>query len=106
MEAHQLHKFSRECEDVEGWVCEKELVAANEDLGKDLEHVEMLQKRFADFVHDVLASEDRVSKVNRMTEELLEAKHSGGSHTHSHTPTHSHSYLHPHPHAYRVDSNP
>ena len=96
VEAHQLHKFSRECEDVEGWVCEKELVAANEDLGKDLEHVEMLQKRFADFVHDVLASEDRVSKVNRMTEELLEAKHSGGSHTHTLTHTHTHTHAHMH----------
>ncbi len=41
IEARQLHQFTRECEDVEAWVCEKELVAANEDLGKDVEHVEV-----------------------------------------------------------------
>ena len=69
--------MDRECEDVEAWINEKEVVAANEELGKDLEHVEILQKRFADFVHDVLASEDRVLEVNRMADSLLEAKHSG-----------------------------
>ncbi len=67
----------RECEEVEAWINEKEVVAANEELGKDLEHVEILQKRFADFVHDVLASEDRVLEVNKMADSLLEAKHSG-----------------------------
>ncbi len=41
IEACQLHQFTRDCEDVEAWVCEKELVAANEDLGKDVEHVEV-----------------------------------------------------------------
>lgn len=41
IEARQLHQFTRDCEDVEAWVCEKELVAANEDLGKDVEHVEV-----------------------------------------------------------------
>ena len=56
---------------------EKELVAANEELGKDLEHVEILQKRFADFVHDVMASEDRVLEVNKMADSLIEAGHTG-----------------------------
>ena len=40
-EMRELHQFTRECDDVEAWVCEKELVAANEDLGKDVEHVEV-----------------------------------------------------------------
>lgn len=52
-------------------------MAANEELGKDLEHVEILQKRFADFVHDVLASEDRVLEVNRIADTLTEAGHAG-----------------------------
>ena len=62
---------------METWISEKEVVAANEELGKDLEHVEILQKRFADFVHDVLASEDRVLEVNRIAESLIEAQHTG-----------------------------
>ena len=60
---------------MEDWINEKEVAAANEELGKDLEHVEILQKRFADFVHDVMASEDRVMEVNRMADSLLEAQH-------------------------------
>ena len=52
-------------------------MAANEELGKDLEHVEVLQKRFADFVHGVLASEDRVVHVNTLADTLVEADHSG-----------------------------
>ena len=72
-----LYFHCRECEEVEQWISEKELVAANEELGKDLEHVEVLQKRFADFVHSVLASEDRVVHVNALADTLLEAKHTG-----------------------------
>ena len=62
---------------MENWISEKEVVAANEELGKDLEHVEILQKRFADFVHDVMASEDRVLEVNKMADSLVEGKHTG-----------------------------
>ena len=54
------------------WISEKEVVAANEELGKDLEHVQILQKRFQDFTHDVMASEDRVLEVDRMADALLE----------------------------------
>lgn len=72
--------YCRECEEVEQWISEKELVAANEELGKDLEHVEVLQKRFADFVHSVLASEDRVVHVNTLADTLLEANHTGELH--------------------------
>ena len=32
------------------WISDREAVASAEDLGKDLEHVEMLQKNFADFM--------------------------------------------------------
>ena len=67
----------RECEEVEQWIAEKEMVAANEELGKDLEHVEVLQKRFSDFVHNVLASEDRVIHVSTLADTLLEANHAG-----------------------------
>ena len=67
----------RECEEVETWITEKETVAANEELGKDLEHVEVLQKRFADFVHSVLASEDRVVHVSSLADSLLEVNHTG-----------------------------
>ena len=40
----------REVDEVAAWVSDREAVASTEDLGKDLEHVEMLQKNFADFM--------------------------------------------------------
>ena len=67
----------RVCEEVTNWIREKELIASNELLGKDLEHVEILQKKFAGFVLDVMASEDRILEVNRMADSLIETNHTG-----------------------------
>ena len=46
----------REVDEVAAWISDREAVASAEDIGKDLEHVEMLQKNFADFmkVHTLL----------------------------------------------------
>ena len=41
VECRQLHQFDRECDEVERWMAEKETVASSEELGKDLEHVEV-----------------------------------------------------------------
>ena len=40
----------RAVDEVAAWVSDREAVASSEDVGKDLEHVEMLQKHFADFM--------------------------------------------------------
>ena len=40
-ECKQLHRFNRDCDEVEVWIVAKETVAQNEDVGKDLEHVEV-----------------------------------------------------------------
>ena len=42
MEFKQFHQFERECDEVEVWIMERLTVANNEELGKDLEHVEVL----------------------------------------------------------------
>ena len=42
VEFKQLHQFERECDKVEQWIMEKLSVTNNEELGKDLEHVEVL----------------------------------------------------------------
>ena len=62
-EMRELHQFTRECDDVEAWVCEKELVAANEDLGKDVEHVEVCGCR-CDGVRCVGECESQCCSVN------------------------------------------
>ena len=41
VECKQLHRFNRDSDEVEVWILAKEAVAQNEDVGKDLEHVEV-----------------------------------------------------------------
>ncbi len=48
IETRQLHTYNRLCGDVRTWICEKELVAANEDLGKDVEHVEVSVMKYTE----------------------------------------------------------
>ena len=74
-DSHKLHQFNREVEEVEAWIEEKETVAASEDYGNDLEHCEMLQKKFNDFTHDLLAGEDRVVAVDDLAQKLMDEGH-------------------------------
>ncbi|CAI8040975.1 Spectrin alpha chain, non-erythrocytic 1 [Geodia barretti] len=75
VECKQLHRFNRDSDEVEVWILAKEAVAQNEDVGKDLEHVEILQKRFTDFVHNTMASEERVTHVCQVADTLIAAAH-------------------------------
>ena len=50
IDAQKRGQFVREVDEVTAWISDREAVASAEDVGKDLEHVEMLQKNFADFM--------------------------------------------------------
>lgn len=104
IDAQKRGQFVREVDEVAAWIADREAVASAEDMGKDLEHVEMLQKNFADFmkVHtymhytptfssayilcchmtciifalkDLQASESRVTEVNTQAEKLQRERH-------------------------------
>eukprot|EP00118_Oscarella_pearsei_P018140 m.184464 g.184464 ORF g.184464 m.184464 type:complete len:3710 (+) comp39319_c1_seq2:34-11163(+) len=74
-ESQKLHEFSREAAEVEAWIGEKERVAASEEYGNDLEHCELLQKKFEDFTHDLLGSEERVVAVDDLAQKLIDENH-------------------------------
>lgn len=57
------------------WISDREAVASSEELGKDIEHVEMLQKNFADFMKDIEANEARIAKLNKQVKKLLGEGH-------------------------------
>ena len=44
-ETRQLHEYNRECDEVTKWMKEKEVVTTYEETGRDLEHVEVQEKR-------------------------------------------------------------
>lgn len=50
-------------------------MANSEELGKDLEHVEMLQKNFADFMKDLEANEVRVAELSQLAKKLVREGH-------------------------------
>ncbi|XP_052755503.1 spectrin alpha chain, non-erythrocytic 1 isoform X2 [Galleria mellonella] len=65
-------KFVQECEEVHEWIGEQMTVAASEDYGLDVEHVETLQQAFDNFFAQLQASEGRIEAVCEGGQALLE----------------------------------
>ena len=47
----------------------------SEEFGQDLEHVEVLQKKFDEFHKDLVNHEDRVNEVNVLADKLILDQH-------------------------------
>ena len=54
-----LVQYFRQCEEVMFWIKDKEAFVATEEFGQDLEHVEVLQRKFEEF------QKDMASQVNK-----------------------------------------
>uniref|UniRef100_A0A8D3C887 Spectrin alpha chain, non-erythrocytic 1 n=1 Tax=Scophthalmus maximus TaxID=52904 RepID=A0A8D3C887_SCOMX len=75
LQAQKLVQYLRECEDALDWISDKEAMATSEELGQDLEHVEVLQKKFEEFQTDLAAHEERVNEVNQLAAKLIQETH-------------------------------
>ncbi|XP_077779120.1 spectrin alpha chain, non-erythrocytic 1-like [Podarcis muralis] len=75
LQAQKLVQYLRECEDVMDWINDKEAIVTSEELGQDLEHVEVLQKKFEEFQTDLAAHEERVNEVNQFAGKLVQEQH-------------------------------
>ena len=53
------------------WLEEKQQVAASDDYGKDLDHLEMLQKKFDDFKREVANNTSQYTTVNNFGRRLI-----------------------------------
>ena len=71
-----LFDFFRESDEVVNWMKEREVIASSEDYGTDLEHVELLQQKFDNFLRDLQSNEERVSTVRTLSDFLISDKHS------------------------------
>ncbi|KAG8447987.1 hypothetical protein GDO86_015185 [Hymenochirus boettgeri] len=74
-QAQKLVQYLRECEDVLDWINDKEAIVTSEEVGQDLEHVEVLQKKFEEFQTDLAAHEERVNEVNQFASKLAQEEH-------------------------------
>lgn len=66
-----LVQFIRKCEEVMFWINDKGTFVTTEEFGHDLEHVEVLQRKFDEFQKDMASQEYRVSEVNELADKLL-----------------------------------
>ena len=48
-DAQKREHFVREADEVAVWISDRVAIVSSEEQAKDLEHVELLQKKFADF---------------------------------------------------------
>lgn len=70
-----LVQFLRHCEEVMFWIKDKEAFVTADEFGQDLEHVEVLQRKFDEFQKDMASQEYRVTEVNQLAEKLLQDGH-------------------------------
>lgn len=70
-DAHKIHKFLREADEVADWINEQMTVAASEDYGRDVEHVEILIQKFESFLSTLNASHDRIEVLKAGAAALL-----------------------------------
>uniref|UniRef100_A0A673HUD4 Spectrin beta chain n=1 Tax=Sinocyclocheilus rhinocerous TaxID=307959 RepID=A0A673HUD4_9TELE len=76
---HTYHHFllSREVEDLEQWIAERDVVASSQEMGQDLDHVTILRDKFREFARETgTVGQERVDTVNRIIDDLIEAGHS------------------------------
>ena len=60
-ESLKLYRFLREADEVAEWMGDQTALAASEDYGRDVEHVELLIQTFDSFLSSLAASGSRVS---------------------------------------------
>ncbi|NXW82166.1 SPTN5 protein, partial [Alopecoenas beccarii] len=76
-EQFQLYQFEREFQLVDAWLSSKQSVAESDDYGQDLDDVEVLEKKFKDFVNEVKPlGHSKVVSLNELASKLEKECHS------------------------------
>lgn len=70
-----LVQYLRHCEEVMFWIKDKEAFVTADEFGHDLEHVEVLQRKFDEFQKDMASQEYRVIEVNELADKLIQDGH-------------------------------
>ncbi|NXO67199.1 SPTN5 protein, partial [Phainopepla nitens] len=76
-EQFQLYQFEREFQLVDAWLSSKLSVAESDDYGQDIDDVEVLEKKFEDFVNEMKPlGHSKVASVNELASKLDKEGHS------------------------------
>lgn len=71
----RLVKFVRDCDEFIFWINDKEAFVNSQETGIDLEHVQVLQKKYEEFQKDLSNHEDQMIELNRRADELVVDSH-------------------------------
>lgn len=74
-EAQKLVEFMRLYEDMMFWIRDREAFLTADDSGRDLEHVEIMQRKFEDFQKDMAGQDGRVNDIVAMAKRLIQEEH-------------------------------
>ena len=69
-ESYKAYQLVREAGELAQWINDKEQVALTDEVGDDLEQVEVIQRKFDDFQKDLKANEARLVELNTIAERL------------------------------------
>jgi spectrin alpha len=70
-----LVQFLRQTDEVMFWINDKEAFVTAHEFGHDLEHVEVLQRKFEEFQKDMSSQEYRISEVCENADKLVGEQH-------------------------------
>ncbi|XP_069954044.1 spectrin beta chain isoform X9 [Cherax quadricarinatus] len=74
-ESRTLFAFLRESDEVSEWLNDQMAVAASEDYGRDVEHVEILIQKFESFLSALASNEEKLIGIKGKAKTLLEDGH-------------------------------
>ena len=84
-ESKKKYHLSREINELEHWITDKEALASTDELGKDIEHVEALMMKFEDFQKDITVNKARLDSINALTEAMIQEGHADSAEIQSQT---------------------
>lgn len=70
-----LVQFLRQCDEVIFWITDKEAFVTADEFGHDLEHVEVLQRKYEEFQKDMASQEYRITEVSDTADRLTFDQH-------------------------------
>ncbi|KAJ8678764.1 hypothetical protein QAD02_014551 [Eretmocerus hayati] len=74
LESEKYHRFIQQADQVIEWIGDLTTVAASEDYGADVEHVELLIQMFDNFLTSLMNSENRMTGIIDAGQKLIEEK--------------------------------
>merc|ERR1712066_1027181 len=69
--AHEVQRFHRDVDETKDWILEKDEALSVDELGKDLRHVQALQRKHEGLERDLAALGDKINSLDEKASKLM-----------------------------------